>query len=113
MPENQLKWRVPDVWTVIQANGEHVRIEVSQDGNTLTGTVHGNPGNPAAELTGIMSGSVEGDTINLTIYWPDETIAEFHGAVSTNGRVEGTTTTQDDTASSAEWYAEPALLAWK
>ncbi len=50
MPEDQMKWRLPDNWTVIQSDGRRVRIKVSQDGNTLVGTAHGGPGNRSAIL---------------------------------------------------------------
>lgn len=49
-------------------------------------------------MTGALSGSVMGDTINLTIYWPDKTIAEFNGTLSGDGRIEGTTFSHPDGA---------------
>ena len=113
MPEDQMKWRLPDNWTVIQSDGRRVRIEVSQDGNTLVGTAHSGPGNRSVEMTGALSGSVVGDTINLTIYWPDRTIAEFNGTVSGDGTIEGMSFSQPDGASSGGWHAEPALSPWE
>ena len=113
MPEVQMKWRLPDNWTVIQSDGRRVRIDVSQDGNTLVGTAHDGLGNHAVEMTGTLSGSLVGDTVNLTIYWPDRTIAEFNGMVSGKGRIEGTTFSQPDGATSGGWHAEPALSPWE
>jgi len=113
MPEDQLKWRLPDSWTIILSDGRRVRIEVSQDGNTLVGTAHGSPHDRSGELTGALSGSVVGDTINLTIYWPDGTIAEFDGTVNGDGSTEGTTFSQPVGASSGGWHAEPALSPWE
>ena len=113
MAEDQMKWRLPDNWTVIFSDGRQVRIEVSQDGNTLVGTAHSGPGNGSAEMTGALSGSVVGDTVNLTIWWPDKTIAEFNGTVSGDGSIEGTAVSQPDGASSGHWHAEPALSPWE
>ena len=113
MPEDKMKWRLPDNWTVIQSDGRRVTIDVSQDGNTLVGTAYGGSGDPSAERTGTMSGSVVGDTISLTIYWPDKTIVEFNGTVSGDGSTEGTTFSQPDSAPSGGWHAEPALSPWE
>ena len=113
MPEDKMKWRLPDNWTVIQSDGRRVRIEVSQDGNTLVGTAYGGQGDRSVEMTGALRGSVVGDTINLTIYWPDRIIAEFNGKVSGDGRIEGSTFHQSVGVSSGGWHAEPALSPWK
>jgi hypothetical protein len=110
MPED-MKWRLPDCWTVKHSDGQQARIDVVQDGNTLVGTAYGGSGDPSAERTGTMSGSVHGDTLTMTIYWPDNAIVEYHGMVSGDGRVEGTLNRSD--GASADWFGEQALAAWE
>ncbi len=113
MTDDQMKWRFPDSWSVTQSNGENVRVELSQDGNTLTGTAHGSSRDRPAETTGIMTGSIEGDSINFTVYWPDETVAEYSGTVDGAGKAEGTTVDRSDDVPPTNWFGEPALLAWE
>ena len=112
MPDDRMKWRLPEHWTVIHADGRQVRIKVSQDGNTLVGTAHEGRGEGSAEMTGALSGSVEGDTVSLTIYWPDKAIAELNGLVKGDGSVRGTTVGQLDGNRSGNWHSEPALTPW-
>ena len=112
MPNDRMKWRLPEHLTVIHADGRQVRIEVSQDGNTLVGTAHEGRGADLAEMTGALSGSVEGDTISLTIYWPDKSTAELNGLVNGDGSVGGTTVGQPDGDRSGNWHSEPALTPW-
>ena len=109
MPED-MKWRLPDCWTLKHSDGRQVRIEVVQDGNTLVGTAHGGSGDLSAEITGTLSGSVHSDTLTMTIYWPNNAIAEYHGTVIDDGRVEGTFERSD--GASADWYGEQALRPW-
>ncbi len=110
MPED-MKWRLPDCWTVKHSDGQQVRIDVVQVGNTLVGTAHGGSGDPSAEMTGTMNGSVHGDTLTMTINWPDNAIVEYHGIVTRDGRVEGTIDRSD--GASADWFGEKALGAWE
>ena len=113
MPEERMKWRSPDRWTVTQSDGRQVRIKMKQDGNTLVGTAHDSSGDQLSEMVGAMSGAVEGDEINMTIYWPDGSVGEFAGSVSADGKARGTTVIRSDDASSADWSAEPGLLPWE
>ncbi len=110
MPED-MKWRLPDCWTVKHSDGQQVRIDVVQVGNTLVGTAHGGSGDPSAEMTGTMNGSVHGDTFTMTINWPNNAIAEYQGTVTGDGRVEGTIDPSD--GASADWFGEKALGAWE
>ena len=113
MPENRMKWRLPEVWTVIQANGSQILIQVTQDGNTLAGTTNTGQSDCATKKTGFMSGSIDGNTINLSIYWPDESVAELHGSVSASGKAQGTISIRQNGHSSVHWHAEPDLSAWE
>ncbi len=108
-----MKWRLPDCWTVVHSNGWRIAFDVAQDGNTLVGTTHGRPGGQSAEMTGTMSGSVDGDTIAMTVYWPDASIAEYSGTVDGDGKAQGTTVDRSDRASVADWFGEPKLCAWE
>ena len=111
MAEDNMKWRLPDRWTVTQSDGQNVTIDASQDGKTLVGTAYGGPGDPSAEMTGTMYGSVDGDTFTMTIYWPNNSIIGYHGTVTSDGRVEGTIDRSD--GASADWFGEQALGAWE
>jgi len=113
MPDDQMKWRLPEALTLTRSDGCQILVKVSQDGNTLVGTAHANSEGGAAEITGAMSGSVEGDSISLTIYWPDNSVADFNGTVSSDGLASGTTASRSDEALPANWSAAPAAWAWE
>lgn len=113
MPDDHMKWRLPERWTVIQSDDCQISIEVSQDGNTLVGTARDGPDNRSPKMIGTISGSVVGDAISFVIYWPDKSIAEFSGTVSGDGRANGTTVGRSDDVPVQEWHAEPALSAWE
>ncbi len=113
MPDDQMKWRLPDDLTLTRSDGCQIMVKVSQDGNTLVGTAHANAGGAGAEITGAMSGSVHGDSISLTMYWPDKSVADFNGTVGSDGLASGTTASRPDEALPAKWFAEPAAWAWE
>jgi len=64
-------------------------------------------------MTGTMSGSVYGDSFTMTIYWPDNSIIEYHGTVTGDGEVSGTTSDRSDSAPSADWSGREAFAAWE
>lgn|GEM_PF-5817377 len=110
MPDDQIKWRLPERWTVTQSGGQTVTIEVTQDANTLVGTA--SPAAPLGPATGTMSGSVDHDIVTMTIYWPDNSVIDYHGTVSGEGLASGTATARSGSAPVTQWFAEQALTAW-
>ncbi len=112
MSGSSLKWRVPNRWNVVHSDGEHIRLEVSQDGNTLLGSAHRVRGREVDTTTGIVNGSVDGHQLYELIYWPNNLIDNYLGTVSGQGNVEGTKVDQTNPATVARWYGEPALTEW-
>ena len=112
MSNQNLKWRLPVDWTIVQSNGWHVWTELSQDGNSLIGKVHG-ARDKEPDMTGIANGSIDGDQFQMTVYWPDNTICNYLGTVDADRKAEGTIVDASTGATIASWYGEPALLEWR
>ena len=112
MPSAEIKWRVPIDWTVVQSDGWRMRFDGLQDGNSLIGKAHGTRGRDSAAMTGILNGSIDGDELYMTIYWPDGSIGKYLGAVNGQGHVQGTSIDQRNPTSVVQWSGEPALTEW-
>ncbi len=110
MPED-MKWRLPDCWTVKHSDGQQARIDVVQNGNTLVGTAHGGSVDASAEMTGTVSGSVHGDTVTMTVSWPNSAVVEYHGTINGDGRVEGNIDRSDGAGTG--WFGEQPLGPWE
>lgn len=113
MPGPETKWRVPGQWTVVQSNGSRIRLEVTQDGNTVIGSAYRSPDPGSAPMTGTVNGSIDGDEFFITIYWPDKSICKYLGTVGDGGRVEGSNVDQANPAAVASWYGEETLSHWE
>jgi len=113
MPDDQMKWRLPETLTLTRSDGCQILINITQDGNTLVGTAHASAEGGATEITGAMSGSVQGDAISLTVYWPDKSVADFNGTVGSSGLASGTTALRPNEALPGDWSAAPAAWAWE
>ena len=109
MPDQDVKWRLPEQWTIIRADGGRVTFDLNQDGDTIAGTARADAADP--DVTGIMSGSTTGDRIEMTIYWPDAKIAEYEGSVAPDGKVRGTLA-GEGVAGPTEWTATELLSSW-
>ena len=112
MPSAEIKWRVPYDWTVVQSDGWRMRLDVSQDGNTLIGKAHGTRSRDSATMTGMLNGSIDGDELYMTIYWSNNSIGKYLGTVSEQGHVEGTSIEENNSTLVVQWSAEPALTEW-
>jgi hypothetical protein len=106
-------WRLPECWTLTHSGGEEVRLDATQDGNTIVGTAHKSSVLDAPEATGIVSGWLVGDEITLTIYWPDGPAAEYQGLVSNDGEASGTVLEKTNEAASEQWRGQSQILPWE
>lgn len=111
MPDDQVKWRLPETLTLTRSDGCQIMISIAQDGNTLVGTAYASAESDTTEITGAVSGSVQGDAISLTIYWPDKSVADLNGTVGSDGLASGTTASHPDEAPFGNWSAAPAAWA--
>ena len=113
MSELEIKWRVPNPWSVVHSVGPAVRLDAVQDGNTIVGTARRDSENDLDKMTGTWSGSVDGDDLSMTIYWPDGSTKEYLGTVDVRGRVQGTTFDPMAPDLVTNWHGDPALSRWE
>ena len=111
MTDEHVKWRLPEMWTIARSDGRSVRLDLTQDGDTISGTACAD-GDETSE--GTMSGSTTGDSIEMTIYWPAAAITRFIGSIDADGTAGGTVVSEDDAVAAAVgWTATGRLSSWK
>ena len=113
MDEQQVKWRLPEQWTVIRADGATVRFDLNQDGDVIAGTAHAGSEAGEGDQSGIMSGSTTGDAVEMTIYWPEGTVIDYRGAFDAGGTASGSAVERSADSASVEWQAEPVATRWE
>ena len=109
MSDQQVKWRLPEAWRYTRTDVRTVRLEMTQDGDTISGTARAD-GDDASE--GTMSGSTTADSIEMTIYWPAAAIARYVGSIGADGAARGTVVSDDGSAAAVEWTAAERLSSW-
>jgi hypothetical protein len=109
MSDQQVKWRLPEAWSITRSDGRTVRLDLTQDGDTISGTARAD-GDEA--FAGTMGGSTTADSIEMTIYWPAAAIARYVGAIDGDGAARGTVVSDDGSAAAVEWTAVERLSSW-
>lgn len=108
------RWDVSGAWTVVQDNGGHANIVVTQGDTILTGQAR----SPAYVSNGNFDGTLNGSDIKFTIYWTQllddrydskSDIGDYVGTISPTGRITGTTTKQGHPETHASWYSSRAM----
>lgn len=106
MAEQHVKWRLPEQWSVTRSDGATLRLDLTQDGDTLSGTAQ------AGAVAGIMSGSTTGDAVELTVYWPAGAVTEYRGSFDGGGTASGTVVNGLGASAPLEWRADVAAAHW-
>lgn len=106
MAEQHVKWRLPEQWSVTRSDGATLRLDLTQDGDTLSGTAQ------AGAVAGIMSGSTTGDSVELTVYWPAGAVTEYRGSVDAGGTASGTAVEGSAASATIEWRADVEATRW-
>jgi hypothetical protein len=112
MDDQEVKWRLPEQWTVTRADGAAVRFDLNQDGDVIAGTAHAE-GAGEGDQSGIMSGSTTGDAVEMTVYWPAGEVIEYRGAFDAGGTASGTATDRSADSAIVDWQADQAATRWE
>ena len=113
MDEQQVKWRLPEQWTVTRADGATVRFDLNQDGDVIAGTAHAVAAAGEGDQSGIMSGSTTGDAIEMTVYWPAGEVIDYRGAFDADGTASGTAIDRSADSATVDWKADQAATRWE
>ncbi len=102
------RWDASGGWWMVQrGQANHIGINLKQKGRVLTGTAVSLEGN--ADTVGTIDGTIDGDTINFQIFWPDHLTGVYNGKILPSGRVEGETYDKNNTRHRQPWRSEGVL----
>ena len=108
------RWDISGPWTVVQDNGAHADIVVTQGDTIILGNARA-----AAYQGGSLDGTLVGSDLKFTIYWNSgantseyyarNDIGDYVGTIAQTGRITGTTTKQGHPETHARWYSNKAM----
>jgi hypothetical protein len=101
------QWDVSGRWHFVQSNGMSPEIFLQRSRNTLTGNARfPDPQNPPFSVQGSIDGSLDGDRVELTVYWDSGQVGVYSGRISMSGLIEGTTFDKTDPGARATWTGD-------
>lgn len=104
------KWDLRGTFFAQQTNGIVVTFHIEQDGTTLSGDA--TVPNPVVSSTSqpisarSVEGSIEGDTVNLTVYWQGPSIGIYTGTITKDGWLYGEGYDKLSPESKAGWTSD-------
>lgn len=101
------QWAFPGVFALKQTNGDTVRF--NSTGLTAGGMAQATGGTNGPHH-GTVSGSIQGDKVDLYIPWNDNTAGYYKGVVDSDGFVHGETSEATDPDNSAIWDSTVRLV---
>ena len=115
------QWDVSGEWTLEQSDGYTLRMNLQQNGKTVTGGARFGyvkkpdgvlapfkGGDPATQR-GSVSGNIAGDDFYVEIGWSSGSTGIYRGKVGAQGRIEGSTYDKGAPGSKANWFS-PTLM---
>lgn len=116
------KWDFNGAIQLVQSNGTTTHLSLVQTGNKINGnasfdSLHVDQcffmdcGSVRYTYVGSVDGLVNGNAVELTIYWDrdDHSIGVYTGTINALGRVEGTSYDRSHPATTASWYSYTKL----
>jgi len=110
------QWDISGEWVAVQSNDTKPIFTLQQTGTEIQGSGHwGNfityntfpaRGDDYVEADGSVDGTINGDTVEFTAYWSDNTIGVYSGKIGPQGRIQGTTYDKQHPQSMASWYSD-------
>jgi len=103
-------WDLNGTFVATQSNGAKVTFKLKQDGTVLSGDA--SVPNPVVSSTSMpitarsVEGSVEGDAVDITVYWDGPSIGVYSGAVNKDGWLYGEGYDKLNPASRASWTSD-------
>jgi hypothetical protein len=104
------QWDLRGEIEFVQNNGMSTYLTLTQDGSKLHGTGrHLSGGYTGQWVSGSVDGAIDGDHLELTVYWNPDLIGVYSGRVGPQGRLEGSTYDRMNPHSMAGWYSGRAV----
>lgn len=114
------RWDASGNWSAVQSNGAKPVFTLQQTGAELYGSayysyIHKSEcvlafcGDDAYLVEGSVDGAIDGNGIDITVYWNNGTVGEYTGKINSHGRIEGTTYDRQHPQTMASWYSAQTL----
>lgn len=118
------QWNVGGAWSLTQSNDQRLSVSLRQEGGTLTGTakwpqlVKNAPvlgivqrGDDVRFNDGSVDGVVNGDRIDIQIYWTGGrgAVGVYTGRIGPQGRIEGQTYNRQNPSDQATWFSDTTM----
>jgi hypothetical protein len=99
-----LQWHLDGKWTIVASNGTSV-FNLRTSGDDIQGTVEteNKEGLLGHVWSGKVYGKLEGNNLQLNVYWETGTTSVFVGTIGSFGRVEGYSYLTDSPENRAIW----------
>lgn len=109
------RWDISGEWPAVQTNDAKPTFALQQTGTQIQGsgrwayTITYNTfparGDDYVETDASVDGTINGDTVEFTAYWSNNTIGVYSGKIGPQGRIQGTTYDKLHPETKANWYS--------
>lgn len=113
------RWDISGGWVAIQSNATKPSFTLQQTGTEIQGSGHWAyvttyntfpaRGDDYVEANASVDGKINGDTVEFTAYWSNDTVGVYSGKIGPQGRIEGTTYDRSHPETKANWYSGRTL----
>lgn len=103
-----LKWDINGRWHFVQSNDTIARFDLQRDGSRVTGSAYFEDEQNGLTLgtAGSIDGTVEGDRLDLVVYWEGGSIGVYQARITSSGALEGSTYDRSAPATTATWRSD-------
>ena len=111
------QWDINGTIGLVQTNGVTASVNLKQTDTGIQGSatwgqlVDGGflNGLDYIHASGSVDGTINGDTVDLTIYWDDQTTGVYTGRINAQGRITGSTYDAQHPQTIANWHSDRTL----
>ncbi len=109
------QWDLNGEWKIEQSNTDILTFNLKVTPDGIQGTAFFlykyragifNQYRRKTQSDGSVDGTINGTSIELTIYWTDKTTGIYTGTITPQGRLRGTTYQKEDPENRADWHSE-------
>jgi hypothetical protein len=110
------RWDISGKWTAVQSNDTKPSFTLQQTDTQIQGSAHWGytvsyntfpaKGDDYVESNASVDGTINGDSVEFTAYWSNDTIGVYSGKIGPQGRIEGTTYDRRHPQTNANWYSD-------
>ena len=108
-------WEINGHWTIVQSNNTYVYVTLQKTRDGIEGSARYRYRTERGVFNeivrwyweeGSVDGSINGNSIELTVYWDDRKTGLYKGTITAQGRLQGSSYQQDDPETKAYWHSE-------